>query len=260
MEKMNDTKALAVIPRTMQEVQSMAEVLAKSNLLPSALRGKAADVAVQILAGQELGLAPMASIRGVHVYEGKPILAADTMVALCLGSGVCEYFICAEETSSSVTYETKRNGSPQAQRFTWSDEDTKAAGLNTKDNWRLHKRQMRRARCKAVLARDVYPDVLAGCYDPDEEMVAVRSAPHTDAIGAEFVDAPSDPLSSIDAAESVDALKALAPTLNKLQDDAKKTARARYQARMEQLTKRECSAGLVGAANLVLAPAEEPTA
>lgn len=235
----HEVRALAIIPSSLPEVQSMAEILSKSSLLPDALRGKAADVVVQILAGQELGLSPMASIRGVHIVQGKPLLSADTMVGLVLGSGVCEYFSCVEETADKVTYETKRRGSPHPQRVTWSDEDTKLAGLNTKDNWRLHKKQMRRARCKAILARDVYPDVLAGCYDPDEIQVPAQRipvSPANDAIDAEFTEAPLDPLSAIELAASADALKALAPQLNKLTGDAKKTARARYDAKMADLT------------------------
>lgn len=239
MSESHETRALAIIPSSLPEVQSMAEILSKSTLLPDALRGKAADVVVQILAGQELGLSPMASIRGVHIVQGKPLLSADTMVGLCLGSGLCEYFACVEETATSVTYETKRRGSPVPSRVTWSDEDTKIAGLNTKDNWRLHKKQMRRARAKAILARDVYPDVLAGCYDPDEIQVPASRIPvsrDADVVDADFTDAPADPLSAIDQAETVDALKALAPTLNKLPADAKKAARVRYDAKLAILT------------------------
>lgn len=240
MSDNHDVRALAIIPSSLPEVQSMAEILAKSSLMPDALKGKAADVVVQILAGQELGLSPMASIRGVHIVQGKPILSADTMVALVLGSGTCEYFSRVEETDTSVTYETKRRGSPHPQKVTWSDEDTKLAGLNTKDNWRLHKKQMRRARCRAILARDVYPDVLAGCYDPDEIQVPVSRIPvqqqNADAIDADYTDVPMDPLSAIETAESVEALKALAPTLNKLPADSKKVARAKYDARLATLT------------------------
>jgi hypothetical protein len=237
----HDVRALAIIPSSLMEVQTLAEALSKSTLLPDALKGKAADVMVQILAGQELGLAPMASIRGVHIVQGKPLLSADTMVGLVLGSGVCEYFSCVDETATQVTYETKRKGSPMPQKVTWSDDDTKLAGLNTKDNWRLHKKQMRRARCKAILARDVYPDVLAGCYDPDEisvpaSRIAFVPSANNDAVDAEFTDAPLDPLSAIETAESVEALKALAPQLNKLPADAKKAARVRYDAKMAALT------------------------
>ncbi len=248
MEKMNDTKALAVIPRSLPEVQEMAKALAKSNLLPDALKGKEADVMVQILAGQELGMAPMASIRGVHIVQGKPLLSADTMVALVLGSGLCEYFSLVEETATQVTYETKRNGSPTPARATWSDQDTKDAGLNTKDNWRLHKKQMRRARARAILARDVYPDVLAGCYDPDEIAVPIRerqAAVNDDAIDAEIVSTevtlPPE-FDAIEATDSVDACKALvakggplADTMRALTAEQRTIANERYGAQLKKL-------------------------
>jgi hypothetical protein len=230
-------KALAIVPRSMPEVQSLAEVLAKSTLMPDALRNKAPDVVVQILAGQELGLSPMASIRGVHIVQGKPILSADTMVGLVLASGVCEYFAQIEASATSVTFETKRKGSPVPQRCTWTMEDAKRAAVNGKDNWKTFPRQMLSARARAELARSVYPDVLAGVYVPEEQVDVRVLAPHTpvnDAVDAEFTDI--DPLSAIDTAESVDALKALAPSLGKLSTERKKEARTRYDARMSALT------------------------
>lgn len=216
---MNESKALAIVPSSMGEIQSMAEILAKSSLLPDALRGKVPDVVVQILAGAELGLPPMASIRGVHIVAGKPILAADTMVALVRKSGSCEYFMVESETETAVTYVCKRIGDPKEQRYTWSDEDTKLAGLNTKDNWRLHKKQMRRARCKAILARDVWPDVLAGVYDGDSgELAPPTASPIThrdtkpandDVIDAEIVE--DDLLELVKTAPTAAALEALKP-------------------------------------------------
>lgn len=231
---MSDEKALAIVPRSLPEVQSMAEVLAKSTLMPDALKGKVPDVVVQILAGQELGLAPMASIRGVHIVQGKPLLSADTMVALVLGSGLCEYFSQVEETADRVVYETKRKGSPHAQRATWSDEDTKAAGLNTKDNWRLHKKQMRRARAKAILARDVYPDVLAGCYDPDEVAVPLRA--REDVTDAEFVDVPAEPVPmeilALDHTTSEADVKEMASVLKALPERWRTAANEKYKERL----------------------------
>lgn len=237
MSESHNTKALAIIPNSLGEVQSMAEILAKSNLLPEGLKGKAPDVVVQILAGQELGLAPMASIRGVHIVQGKPLLSADTMVALVLGSGLAEYFSLVEETDTKVTYETKRKGSPHAQRATWSDDDTKQAGLNTKDNWRLHKKQMRRARARAILARDVYPDVLAGCYDPDEIAVPLHPTGPVDAIDADFVDVPDEPtpheILALEHTKSEAECKEMASVLAKLPAKWKDKANTAYKARLK---------------------------
>lgn len=236
---MSESKALALIPSTHSEMQTLADSFAKSNLLPEALRGKAADVFVSIVAGAELGLPPMAAIRGVNVIQGRPVLTADTMVAVVMGSGLAEYFMCVEETPTSVTYETKRKSAPSPQRCTWSDTDTKTAGLNTKENHRLHPRAMRKARCKSMLARDAYPDVLAGCYDPDEvdALPQQRPAytPPTDAIDAEIVDASATDraLADIENAADVTALKSLAKSIKDLglTGDAKKRVTDAYQAR-----------------------------
>ena len=240
---MSETKALALIPSTHGEMQSLADSFAKSSLLPEALRGKAADVFVSIVAGAELGLPPMAAIRGVHVVKGRPILSADTMVAVVMGSGLAEYFMCVEETPTSVTYETKRKNAPSPQRCTWSDTDTKTAGLNTNDNHRLHPRAMRKARCKSMLARDAYPDVLAGCYDPDEadapQRPAQAYAPPADAIDAEVIEPVNvdDLLARISDTPDIDSLKSLAKEIadRKLTGDAKATVRAAYDAKSKLL-------------------------
>ena len=241
---MSNENAIVIVPRTLPEVSALAEVLAKSTLLPKSLHGKVPDVVVQILAGQELGLSPMAAIRGIHLIEGKPVLSADTMVALVLRSGLAEYFACTEDTDRSVTYETKRKGSPVAQKLSWTVDDTKRAGVQLKDNWRTFPRAMMKARAKSALARDVYPDVLAGCYDPDEIAVPVREqsrpapAPVVEVEDAELVeDATPKALDLIAAATTVDALKATAAEIKALglTGEAQATASAAYRAKLDAL-------------------------
>lgn len=236
---MSESTALSIVPKTITEVQSLAEILAKSTLLPDALRNKVPDVVVSILAGAELGLSPMAAIRGVHVVQGKSILSADTMVGLVLSSGLAEYFIQVESSPTSVTVETKRKGSPQAQRCTWTIDDAKRAALHTKDNWRMHPRAMLAARARAELARSVYPDVLAGVYSPEEHVDVRPIAPHVvsndDIADAEVVEIAEFDVSRIDAATTVDELKALIPDLNKLKGDARAAAKSRYDERKKVL-------------------------
>lgn len=244
---MSDNKALVVSPRSFAEVQTMAETLSKSDLLPAALKGKIPDLVFSILAGQELGLAPIASIRGIHVIAGKPILAADTMMGLVLGSGLAEYFVQTESTATSVTFETKRKGSPIAQKCTWTIEDAKRAGINIKDTWRQYPRQMLASRAKAELARSAFPDILAGCYDPDEISSAptpLRSMPATeipsDTTDVVDVEDVADSLESrIQAADSLDALKLLAKECNSLKRGSAErvAALATWHSRQDALVK-----------------------
>lgn len=168
MSETHDTRALAIIPRTVTEVMQLAELLSKSELLPKALRGKVADVAMMIMAGTEMGFGPGASLRSIHVIEGRPVLSASAKVALVRSSGKCRYFECVEESEDRVIYETMRVDGTRPQRCTWTKQDIKNAGLNTKDNHRLHGRQMLHARCKSELCERVYEDVINGIATEEE--------------------------------------------------------------------------------------------
>lgn len=245
------TRALAIIPRTIDEVTDLAERLSKSTLLPKSMQGKMPDVLVTIMAGQEMGLAPMASLRSFHVIEGKPVLSADGMVALVLGSGKALYFERVEESETSVTYETMRVGSKTPRRCTWTMEMAKKAALHQKDNWRCYPRQMLASRSKKELAVDVYPDVLAGCYLEDEIEDPRPAQPpraQADVIDAEFVEssapalAPVIPeaypeLAEIDAATSIEQLKEIAGRFSKRKltprDPAYDVVNAKYKARLQ---------------------------
>jgi hypothetical protein len=235
MSDSHETKALAIIPRTIDEATALAERLSKSSLLPKSMQGKMPDVLMTILAGQEMGLSPMASLRSFHVIEGKPVISADGMVAIVLGSGKAVYFRRFAESDTSVTYETLRVGDTKPRTCTWTREMVKLAGLNTKDNHRLYSRQMLAARAKAELARDVYPDVLAGCYVPDE--AAEWRAP-ADVVDAEFVETPAEnepaPLEilAIEHTASEAELKAMAPVLKALPQKWKELATEKFKARL----------------------------
>lgn len=239
MTDSHDTRALAIIPRTIDEVTDLAERLSKSSLLPKSMQGKMPDVLVTILAGQEMGLSPMASLRNFHVIEGKPVLSADGMVALVLGSGKAAYFRRIQDSDTAVTYETLRVGDDKPRSCTWTKDMIKIAGLNTKDNHRLYPRAMLAARAKAELARDVFPDVLAGCYTTEEVGDWERPAP-ADVQDAEIVsEDPPPELDAIEAAETTEALKALAPSLAKLSSAHKAIATERYKARLKTLREAE---------------------
>ena len=240
----NENKmSLAIIPRTLDESADLAERFAKSTLLPKSMQGKAPDVLVTIMAGAEMGLAPMASLRSIHVIEGKPVLSADGMIAIILGSGKAVYFSRVEESDTSVTYETLRVGAKSPQRCTWTLVMAKSAGLHLKDNWRAYPRAMLASRAKAELARDVFPDVLAGCYTI-EESESFNSAPRPEYQApakveriddAEIVTPIDSALASIADAETVEELKALTKSLAKLSNGDKTAALAAYKERLAVL-------------------------
>lgn len=259
-----------VIP--VDELKQLSTMLSKSTLLPPALRGKEADIAVTVMAGRELGLAPMASLRNIHVVEGKPVLSADMMVGVALSSGLALYFKLVEGTAQIATYETHRKGDPGPQRMSFTIEEARAANLLNKNNWRQYAPAMLRARAKAALARDVYPDALSGCYIPDEaeefDSVSIKQAGAEPAEGdvidvtpvpsrvaayaAQLTAQPEPPplygngptpeqqaaadvYKKIDAAMSEADLEALGDELKALPAKAKTAARRWYKARLEAI-------------------------
>lgn len=238
----SNPRALAIIPRNIAECTDLAERLAKSTLLPEKLRNKVPDVLMTIMAGQEMGLAPMAALRSFHVIEGKPVMSADGMVAVVLGSGKAAYFRCVSATAERVVYETLRVGDDKPQQCEWTIEMAKRAALHQKDNWRAYPRAMLASRARSELARAVYPDVLAGCYTDDEigksvvyssDVAKQRCGVDAAVIDAEFADAPPAPpsiLPSIDAAQTEEELAALVPRLSTLTGSELKEARDRYRA------------------------------
>jgi hypothetical protein len=178
----NGSTALATIPAsTALEPQSISEALAvaghlaKSGVLGKSLQRPEAALAV-IMAGRELGLTAMQSLRSLHVIEGKVVLSSDTMLALVKRAPACRYFKLVESTDKLATYETERVGEGSPTRMSFTIEQAQAAKLTGKDNWKNYPAAMLRARCIASLARAVYPDVLMGVYDTDEIQVRTTVA------------------------------------------------------------------------------------
>lgn len=156
----------ALEPNSVNEAFYLAEKLVQSGLLGRSIQKPESALAI-ILAGRELGLTAMQSLRSIHIIEGKPTLSADLMVALVKRSPTCQYFKLVESTAKIATYETDRAGEGVT-RMSFTVEQAQNAGLMGKDNWRKYTDAMLRARCIAALARAVYPDLLAGIYEPDE--------------------------------------------------------------------------------------------
>ncbi|MCI0673776.1 MAG: hypothetical protein L0Y64_25280, partial [Myxococcaceae bacterium] len=154
---------------SMTGAMQVASQLARSGLIPKTLQGKPQDVLVVLLTGKELGLGPMQSLRGIHVVDGKAVLSADLIVGLCVRErSVCRYFRLLTSTDKEAVYETHREGAPEATRLSFTLAQAQQANLTGKQNWRQYPAAMLRARCAAALARAVFPDLMAGVYDPDE--------------------------------------------------------------------------------------------
>lgn len=164
-----DNAQMAITPTSMEGLLDMSRLLAKSSLLPAALRGKPDDVAVVLMTGMELGMSPMQALRGINVINGKGVMDATNIVGRVMASPVCEYFVMVESTDLIATYETKRKGAPKPTTLSYSIQQAKVAGLLDKNpTYRSHPAAMLRARASSSLARVAYPDVVSGFHAPEE--------------------------------------------------------------------------------------------
>jgi len=178
------TNGLAI--RSIDDVERIATIAVASNY--TACR-RVEEAAMIIITGHELGLSPAQSLRGIYVVKGKPVLAADTMVAVVRRSGLCESWHIVESTPERCTITTRRKGETHDAERTWTIADAKRAGLLTNGTWGAYPAAMLRHRCASDLARQEYPDVILGMYDPEEmesvPVAAPQAIPTLASIGIE---------------------------------------------------------------------------
>lgn len=151
------------------QITRVAEDLSKAVALPVALRGKAADIALVLLVGRDIGVGPTTAINRIHVIEGRPTMAAELMRALIIDRGHDLWF--EDVTPESVTICAHRSSWPpeRVSRVTWTMDMARTAGLASKEVWKKYGRSMLKARATSEIARDEFPDVLLGVsYTPEE--------------------------------------------------------------------------------------------
>lgn len=147
------------------ERMAMSEQLAQSGMLPRHLNGKPAAVFAITLAGAELGIGAMAACRSINVLQGKLAIDAGAQLGLAISGGVRPEWLHSDEEAARLRL--SRDGfKPHEQTFTM--QEAQRAGLVRQGPWKQYPAAMLRARCITAAIRAFCPDVLAGCYDPEE--------------------------------------------------------------------------------------------
>lgn len=163
-------------PRSMKDAIVLAKHMHDSRMFSA--YGTPQGVLATVMLGRELGMPAMASLRGIHIIEGKQALAAQTMVALILKSGLAHYFKPVSFSETEATYVTHRKGEGNEPiRLTHTIEMARQAWPNKNPDWERsflasgwgrNPTDMLCARASSRLARMVYPDIVGGLYTPDE--------------------------------------------------------------------------------------------
>lgn len=174
---MADSKDLSVISGNstalaiagFDDLLKVSDFLAKSELVPTALRGKPANVAVILQMGLELGIPPMQAINGIDCIQGKPAISPQLGLAL-IRSKLPNFYIKVETApdSVSVTVGRDRERPEEFYTATFGDSNAKAMQLDKKDNYIKQKHTMYRWRATMEALRFVASDILKGFYSDEE--------------------------------------------------------------------------------------------
>lgn len=151
------------------DTMTVATMLAQSGFFGDVKQ--AGQALAKILAGQELGMGPIASLMGVYYQQGKVTYSANLIAAAVKKSGRYTYRV-KHLGEDACTLEFVENGA-MIGVSTFTVDDAKTAGLldgPNKHNWAKFRRNMLFARAMTNGCRWYCPDVFGGIapYTPDE--------------------------------------------------------------------------------------------
>lgn len=147
---------------------TIAQKLATTSFVPQSMRGKPYDITAAILAGNELGMQPMASLRSIDIIQGTPGMRAHAMRALVQSRG--HQLLLVESTPEKCVYRGKRKGDEEWQEVTWEIGRAQKLGLLGKDQWKKQPQTMLVARATGEICRLVASDVLHAMPYASEEL------------------------------------------------------------------------------------------
>ena len=206
---------LEASPPTESELEAWArDAIAISNIaaniattsLAGAYRGKPDEVTAVILAGHELGIQPMTSLKSIDVIQGQPALRAHAMRGLLQAKG--HEIELLESTNSYCKMRGRRKGAEKWQEVEWDTDRARQLGLLGKDQWKKQPKTMLIARATGEICRLVAADVLHGMpYAAEEldgythgEVVQQKRAP----LSVAALTAPTAPTPQSDTSDVVD--------------------------------------------------------
>lgn len=175
---------------TLPDLRAFCSVLAGTEMVPKAYKGKPDDILVAMLHGQEVGLPHLQALQSIAVVNGIPSIYGDAALAMVRASGKLEDFDewievenirqdgpfsiqgLADAGKSIVAFcRSKRIGMGRERITTYSVQDAKRAGLWDKAGpWTHVPQRMLMWRARGWNLRDQFGDVLKGLAIYEEAM------------------------------------------------------------------------------------------
>lgn len=150
-------------PRNLTEARELAEMITRSDFVPTEYRGKPDNAIVAIQLGSEVGLGPIQSLQTIAVINGRPQIYGDGLIALVQASPLCELLEEGFDDKSQTAWcKVRRRGRKERVGY-FSMEDAKRAQLlGKKGPWTMYPRRMCQMRARSWTLRDEFADVLKG--------------------------------------------------------------------------------------------------
>jgi hypothetical protein len=169
----------------MADVVKLSEYIAETDFVPEAMRRKPAAVAAAILTGREMGIAPMAALRHIHVVKGKPGQSAELMRAMAQDAGHEIRYI--DMTDTRVVVEGRRREQSEWTRVAFTADQARRAKIDLGG----YPEDKLVARATSRLCRRLFADAIAGLSTIDELEDGIETAGQAPVVAqAERADGP----------------------------------------------------------------------
>jgi hypothetical protein len=149
-----------------RESYKMAQMIAKSSLIPDAYKGKVEDVTIAVDMAKRINMSPMMVLQNMYVVKGKPVWSGQACMA-----------IIQNKFKDAHPVYTGKAGTPERACHIEADNITgpevtmamaAAEGWTSNSKWRNMPDQMLGYRAASFFARLYCPSVLMGMHTDDE--------------------------------------------------------------------------------------------
>ena len=225
----------------------LADRIAKTAMVPTALRGQPDQVLAVVMYGAELGIGPMQALQQINFIEGKPSMAPELMRALIREAG---HKLNITQSNTECVIEGERGDTGEIGTASFSVQDAVDASLcklvdgkvqarssnGKRLPWESYTKDMLLARATSRIARMMFSDVIAGMsYTPEEVMSFTSPEPAAKPARARKASAPATTQRRAPAQEetqfaSEETIAKLKDLLGLIDDDAKQEVRDTWKS------------------------------
>ncbi len=174
-----------------EQLQRVANMFAKSKMIPEHLRGNVADVAICLYSAKMLGVDPLLYMQGSYVVHGKVGIMGQLAITLLNVSGVLKggvHYEFNKEKTECVAWGIRSDTGARVESSVVSVALAQKMGWMKNQGWISNPELMMRYRSATYLVRTNFPEVLSGMRTVDElEDSSVQEPP------MKFVNPPHDP-------------------------------------------------------------------